>query len=99
MTETTVEQARQLAQWLSGTDITLLELTGPNSVIRLCRHADAAPARATPEPPAQLPAVAAPPPSHTLVRAGSVGIVLHSHPLREDTLVQVGQPVSTGQTV
>ena len=95
MTQSQIDQVRQLSQWLAGTDITLLELTGPGKLIRLRRNGsgvsiDNQPGLAPP------PAVAA---TATLVKAGSVGILLHSHPLRPDPLVQVGQRVQEGQTV
>jgi acetyl-CoA carboxylase biotin carboxyl carrier protein len=95
MTEQAMDEARQLSEWLSGTDIDLLELRGPGKVIRLRRngagHAPAAP----PSPAADE----APASTATLVRAGSVGIVLHAHPMREETLVHAGQPVAAGQAL
>ena len=55
MTLQASDLARQLAEWLNGSDITLLELTGPGTVIRLRRdrcirstpfmHSTALPAR------------------------------------------------------
>lgn len=96
MTEQTIDQARQLAEWLSGTDIALLELSGPGKLIRLRRDGAGYSAHAAPQPPVANVVQES---SRTLIRAGSVGIVLHSHPLRENTLVRVGQQVSAGQTV
>lgn len=96
MNEQTIAQARQLSEWLNGTDIALLELSGPGKLIRLRRQGAEYSAHAAPQPPASTEVQA---PARTVVRAGSVGIVLHSHPLREDTLVRVGQQVSAGQAV
>lgn len=95
MTDHQIDQVRQLSQWLAATDITLLELTGPGKSIRLRRDGPGASVDNLPgiAPP---PAVAA---TATPVKAGSVGILLHSHPLRPDPLVQVGQTVEEGQTV
>jgi acetyl-CoA carboxylase biotin carboxyl carrier protein len=96
MTGETMDEARQLSEWLSGTDIDLLELSGPGKLIRLRRNGMGSNAAAAPQPAA---AVAAPTSSETLVRAGSVGIVRHAHPLREDPLVRAGQPVAAGQVL
>jgi acetyl-CoA carboxylase biotin carboxyl carrier protein len=97
MTGHTVDQTRQLIEWLDRTDIALLELSGPGQSVRLRRHgAGFESATSAPEPAA---AAEAPPETTTVVRAHSVGLVLHAHPLREDALVRVGQQVSAGQTV
>lgn len=98
MTEQQIEQVRQLSQWLAGTDITLFELSGPGRTIRLSRNGGrcppdtgtdiAIPAHANQE----LPPV-------TVVRAGSVGVFLQSHPLREEPLVRAGEEVVEGQTI
>lgn len=96
MNEQTIAQAQQLSEWLNGTDIALLELSGPGKLIRLRRHGAGYSAHAAPQPPA---AADVQEPPRTVVRAGSVGIVLHAHPLREDALVRVGQQVLAGQTV
>ncbi|MBS0455025.1 MAG: acetyl-CoA carboxylase biotin carboxyl carrier protein subunit [Proteobacteria bacterium] len=97
-TTSRIGQVRQLTEWLQATDISLLELRGPGESIRLCRQAsgevrEAAPAHS----PATAPAPQAA--ATTLVRAGSVGIVLHSHPLRTEPLVQPGQQVAAGQAL
>lgn len=100
MTEDTIDQVRQLSQWLSGTDIALLELSSPGKLIRLQRNGSAMAGSARPVAwmPGQARLDNMEEPS-TVVRAGSVGIVLHAHPLREDPLVRVGQQVSAGQAV
>ncbi len=92
---------RQLAQWLQATDITELELTSPERRLRLQRTAGdqiaveiGAPAQAH-----DLHEESRHAPPCTLVRAGCVGVVLLTHPLRSDALVRVGQPVSEGQAV
>ena len=102
MTDSRIDQVRQLSEWLNGTDITLLELSGPGTFVRLRRNGQAPTSevqevQAVQSAPSMQAAdpIAAP----TVVRAGSVGIALHSHPLRTDPLVQVGQQVAAGQTV
>jgi acetyl-CoA carboxylase biotin carboxyl carrier protein len=96
MTEQAMDEARQLSEWLSGTDIALLELSGPGKRIRLRRDGAGYSACAAPQ---QAAASETPASATTLVRAGSVGIVLHAHPLREETLVRPGQPVAAGQVL
>lgn len=105
MTEQHIDQVRQLSQWLAGTDITLLELSGPGRTIRLRRDGGSAAAgsgaalatAAAGDGAAAAAAAAATAP--TVVRSGSVGIVLHAHPLRPEPLVRLGQQVATGQAV
>lgn len=92
----TVDQVRQFSEWLSATDITLFELTGPGTSLRLRRTVgdafDVLPATA-PQP------LAAPPAATTVVRAGTVGIYLQAHPLRTEPLVRAGDEVQEGQAV
>jgi acetyl-CoA carboxylase biotin carboxyl carrier protein len=94
MTEHQAAQVRQLSEWLDPTDIALLELTGPGTSIRLHRRqSDTAASggrRAFVETPSEAAAV---------VRAGSVGIALRSHPLRTQPLIEPGQQVQAGQTL
>ena len=87
--ETRSELIRQLSDWLAATDIGLLELSGPGQAIRL--HRNGAHSFTEEAPP--------PPPAATVVRAGSVGIVLDAHPLRTEPLVRVGDAVAEGQAV
>lgn len=86
-----LEEVRQLAQWLSGTGIDLLELSGPGRLIRLRRNESGLHVAE--------PLAAEPSSSATLVRAGSVGVLLHAHPLREQPLVRVGDEVAAGQVL
>lgn len=93
MSTTHIAPVRQLAEWLQGTDIGLLELRGPGQSIRLSR-----------QPSGEVREVAAvatvsPASATTVVHAGSVGIVLFTHPLRSEPLVQPGQQVAAGQTI
>jgi acetyl-CoA carboxylase biotin carboxyl carrier protein len=108
MTDSHIDRVRQLSEWLNGTDIALLELSGPGTFVRLRRNGQASPSGVQEVQKVQkvqevqpLPAMqtAGPVAAHTVVRAGSVGIALQSHPLRTDPLVQVGQQVVAGQTV
>lgn len=96
MTRQQLDEVRQLSAWLAATDITVLELTGPGKTIRLRRNGATVVAPPLyPMPVGTEPAVAAP----TVVRAGSVGILLQSHPLRTEPLVRPGQQVAAGQAV
>src|SRR5688572_29311007 len=93
MTARPTDMVSQLSEWLAGTDINLLELSGPGKTILLRRNG----ATIETETPTQnIPSVAT---TFTVVRAGSVGIVLHSHPSRTESLARVGQNVVAGQTL
>jgi acetyl-CoA carboxylase biotin carboxyl carrier protein len=84
-------RAPQLAAWLAGTDIGLLELRTPQGTLRLGRQGNdivELPAEVT-EAETELMSVHAP----------SVGAFLHSHPLAAAPLVRIGQRVEAGQTV
>ena len=86
MTDSHIATVQQLSEWLQGTDITLLELSGPgNAGVRLSR--------------APRPTDSRQEATSTIVRANSVGVVLHAHPLRTEPLVRVGQQVAAGETV
>ena len=85
--------ARQLEAWLRATPINTMELRGPGTFIHLTQVTDNNPnsdpvAVTQPEDKAS-----------TIVRAGSVGVVMHAHPLRDDPWIQIGQQVRAGQTV
>ncbi len=86
--------AQQLGEWLNATSIDELELSGPETFIQLQKTGQSLPGSLQPAPPTQTLD-----PTSTLVRAGSVGTALHSHPYREDPLVQAGQSVCAGQTL
>lgn len=95
-------ELQQLAAWLAGTDIGLLELRTPHGHIRL-RRDDAVPENYVREElqghaGAPVPAAAAAA-SPTQVVASSVGVFLHSHPLRGTPLAPPGVQVQAGQTV
>lgn len=100
MTDQQIDQVCQLSDWLAGTDITLLELSGPGKLIRLRRNGSGNGTSFGAEPAAPAAGLGiVPTTAPTAVRAGCVGIVLHSHPLRSAPLVHVGQEVVNGQTV
>jgi acetyl-CoA carboxylase biotin carboxyl carrier protein len=81
----------QLAAWLAGTDIGLLELRTPQGTLRLGRQGDDI---------VELPAEVTETEAETVsVPAPSVGVFLHSHPLAGAPLVRIGENVLTGQTV
>ncbi len=91
-TPDTALRAPQLAAWLAGTDIGLLELRTPQGTLRLGRQGDDI---------VELPAEAAE--SETVpVHATSVGVFLLSHPLATAPLAplaRIGERVDAGQTV
>ncbi|MBT2321989.1 acetyl-CoA carboxylase biotin carboxyl carrier protein subunit [Variovorax paradoxus] len=90
----TPEQLQQLATWLAGTDIGLLELRTPEGSLRLGRNS------ASPGEIVQLDARdddGAPAPA--IATAPSVGMFLHGHPLHPAALVRIGERVSMGQAV
>ena len=95
-------ELQQLAAWLAGTDIGLLELCTPHGQVRL-RRDGAAPENYVLEElqgnaGAPVPADAAAS-SPTQVVASSVGVFLHHHPLRGTPLAPPGAQVRAGQTV
>jgi len=96
MTDPQLNEVRRLSEWLAGTDITLLELTGPGKRIRLCRNGGGS--TSAPESQAQVPGNG-PQGGPTVIRAGSVGVLLHAHPLRPEPLARVGQQVAAGQAL
>jgi acetyl-CoA carboxylase biotin carboxyl carrier protein len=82
----TPEQLRQMAAWLAGTDIGLLELRTPDGAVRLGRNGS----------PAADESIA-PDPAPTVVTASSVGAFLHAHPLHDAPVVRPGERVAAGQ--
>lgn len=90
-----LERSRQLGAWLADTDIAWLELRGPQTLLRLGREGAAAPGDATTDD-------CVPDRGTTIVRAPTLGIVRHRHPLREPPLAPlapVGARVECGQTI
>jgi len=79
----------QLAAWLAGTDIGLLELRTPQGTLRLGRQGDEI--IELPDEEAELELLA--------IRAPSLGVFLQSHPLAAVPLVRIGQRVEAGQTI
>ena len=93
-----MDQLHQLSAWLAATDIRLLELSGPGVHLRLQHdgaRVEVVDADATWPPqggvPAEIP--------RCVARAGSVGIFLHHHPLREELLAPPGARIRAGQTL
>jgi acetyl-CoA carboxylase biotin carboxyl carrier protein len=92
-----IDRVPQLSAWLAETDIVLLELRGPDLLLRL-RHdgVDAIVVQELTTPAAET----AHPPSHSLtVNAPSVGVFLHAHPLHPAALAPVGARVRAGEAV
>lgn len=83
---------RRLSAWLAATDIGYLELRGPG--VHLCLQNDGH--RVVPVPPGTAPQAT----TATLpVKAASVGVYLHAHPLHDTHLAAAGQPLVAGQAV
>lgn len=92
----TAAQLQQLAAWLAGTDIGLLELRMPDGLVRLGRRRDA------PDEIVQLDTgddAAAPAAATATATAPSVGAFLLGHPLQAAPLVRIGERVAAGQPV
>lgn len=85
----TALRAPQLAAWLAGTDIGLLELRTPQGTLRLGRQGDDV--VVLPEEALETEAL--------VVHAPSLGVFLHSHPLATAPLVRAGQRAAAGQTL
>lgn len=90
MNETLVHQ---LCSWLTGTDIAWLELRGPGVHLRL--HNDGK--SVVPVPAGAVLEQAPVPPVQ--VKAASVGIFLHRHPLHDAPLAAPRQAVAAGQII
>ncbi len=88
----TLARFRQLAAWLAETDIAWLELRGPQTLLRLGRDGAAAHDDAT-------TGDIVPNRGATLVRAPTLGIVRHRHPLRDQPLAPIGARVECGQAI
>jgi acetyl-CoA carboxylase biotin carboxyl carrier protein len=82
---------RRLSGWLAGTDIAWLELRGPGGQVRL--QNDGSRVDAVPASDWLVPSRA----EEVEVRAVSVGIFLHTHPLHEAPLATPGHLVDAGQ--
>lgn len=77
----------RLSAWLAGTDIAVLELSGPGGTLRLVRSdSDAAMVRHQSETPATV---------HTITADG-VGVFLDRHPLRLDPFAGPGTRHAAG---
>jgi acetyl-CoA carboxylase biotin carboxyl carrier protein len=94
----TAEQLQQMAAWLAGTDIGLLELRTPNGTLRLGRNGLPADERVPLDGPASDEGMA-PDPAPTVVTASSVGVFLQAHPLHDAPAVRPGDRVAAGQAL
>ena len=79
----------RISAWLAATDIAELELRGPGTSLRLRQDRDDSTDMA--DGPLQAR------PSHSSVKAQSVGVFLHRHPLHDRPFVEAGAPVRVGQ--
>jgi acetyl-CoA carboxylase biotin carboxyl carrier protein len=95
----TVEQLKQLAAWLAGTDIGLLELRTPGGTVRLGRDGAAGGEIVQLNGPRAPDEEAAPAPARSIATASSVGVFLHAHPQGEAPIVRIGERVLAGQEV
>lgn len=90
------ETIEQLSVWLAGTDIAVLELSGPGCSLRLDR--DGGSIKATTEASAAIPELNTSTSNCTVV-AETPGIFLHHHPLHAGSPVQPKASVTEGQTL
>lgn len=94
----TPEQLQQLATWLAGTDIALLELRTPEGTLRLGRQgASSGEIVQRAAGAAGVAGVAGAAPAPAVAAASSVGLFLHRHPLHAAPLVRIGERVPAGQ--
>lgn len=85
------QRVTQLAAWLANTDIGLLELRTPHGTLRLGRQGDDIVELPTEEEEDETESVN--------VKAPSVGVFLHNHPLATAPLTCIGQRVEAGQVI
>jgi len=85
-----LERFQQLAAWLADTDVALLELRGPQTLLRLVR--DGATGDVMQDNAREETRLGT-----TIVPASTVGIVRHRHPLRDEPLAPIGARVEVGQ--
>jgi acetyl-CoA carboxylase biotin carboxyl carrier protein len=85
------ERIPRLAALLEGTGIFLLELTGPDEVIRLRRDAVSHETAAS--------VAVAVDDARLVIRAPSVGVFRVRHPMHDTPLVATGHPVEPGDVV
>ncbi|MBB3178090.1 biotin/lipoyl-containing protein [Variovorax sp. Sphag1AA] len=90
----TADELKQMAAWLAGTDIGLLELRTPHGVVRLGREPAAGDEIVQLEDEALDDEAA---PAQAIAGAPSVGVFLHAHPLHNKPVVRVGERVKAGQ--
>ena len=94
----TLEQFRQLSAWLADTDIGVLELRGPQTLLRLVRDGAGGGEVVQSEVSGDVASRAAPArPGTTIVAAPTVGIVRHRHPMRDAALAPPGTRIDRGQ--
>lgn len=84
--------SHQVSAWLAATDIGYLELRGPGVELRLLNRDG----RVEPAPADYVPRAAA---AAEPVRASSVGVFLHTHPLHDTPLAAPGKAVISGQVI
>jgi acetyl-CoA carboxylase biotin carboxyl carrier protein len=86
-----IEEVRQLSRWLEATDIDMLDLQGPG--VRLCLRRNGTRVELVPFDTAENE------PEPSVVAAASVGVFLHTHPLRTEPLVSPGAMARARQVV
>ena len=89
-----LERVAQLSAWLANTDIGLLELRTPQGILRLGRQGDdivELPMEEEEEEEGEAEPVT--------VKASSVGLFLHTHPVATEPLARIGQRVDAGQLI
>ncbi|MGJ7565285.1 acetyl-CoA carboxylase biotin carboxyl carrier protein [Variovorax sp. GB1R11] len=90
-----LERIAQLSAWLANTDIGLLELRTPHGTLRLGRQGDDMVEPPMEEEEEEEEGEAEP----VTVKASSVGLFLHTHPVATEPLARIGQRVGAGQLI
>lgn len=88
---TGMQDVSRLAAWLAGTDIGLLELRTPQGTLRLGRKGDDVVELPEEEEEEEIELVS--------IRAPSLGVFLHGHPMAAVPLARIGARVAAGQAV
>lgn len=88
-----LERVAQLSAWLANTDIGLLELRTPHGTLRLGRQGGDMVELPMEEEEEEGEA------EPVTVKASSVGLFLHTHPVATEPLARIGQRVDAGQLI
>src|SRR5215217_6100080 len=93
-----LDHAPTLAAWLAATDIDILELAGPEGHLRL-RRGESGQAQAIDASACRLELQAGAGAQREVVMSPGVGLLLRTHPIRDEPLVEAGDRVAAGQVL